>query len=75
MSRQQVRELIKKYSLQAGISIVAHPHMLRHGCGYALANMGKDTRLIQDFLGHMNIRHTVLYTTTNSQRFSLVWEK
>ncbi|MCT7003637.1 integrase, partial [Salmonella enterica subsp. enterica serovar Carrau] len=25
--------------------------------GYALANQGMDTRLIQDYLGHRNIRH------------------
>lgn len=33
------------------MNINIHPHMLRHGCGYALANQGLDTRLIQDYLG------------------------
>ena len=51
----------------------AYPHMLRHGCGYALADLGRDTRLIQDYLGHRNIRHTVIYTATNTQRFMNVW--
>jgi integrase len=32
-----------------------HPHMLRHGCGYALANAGHDTRALQAWLGHKNI--------------------
>jgi Phage integrase family len=36
--------------------------MLRHGCGYALANAGHDTRAIQAWLGHANIQHTVRYT-------------
>jgi site-specific recombinase XerD len=36
--------------------------MLRHGCGYALANAGHDTRAIQDWLGHRSIQHTVRYT-------------
>jgi hypothetical protein len=36
-----------------------HPHMLRHGCGYALANAGHDTRALQAYLGHKNIQHTV----------------
>ncbi len=32
--------------------------MLRHACnGYALADLGRDTRLIQDYLGHRNISH------------------
>jgi site-specific recombinase XerD len=38
-----------------------HPHMLRHGCGYALANAGHDTRRLQAYLGHKNIQHTVRY--------------
>jgi hypothetical protein len=28
-----------------------HPHMLRHGCGFALANAGHDTRALQAWLG------------------------
>jgi len=39
-----------------------HPHMLRHGCGNALANAGHDTRALQAWLGHKNIQHTVRYT-------------
>ena len=30
-----------------------HPHMLRHACGYALANAGHDTRALQAWLGHI----------------------
>ncbi|ECZ4168724.1 tyrosine-type recombinase/integrase, partial [Salmonella enterica] len=56
------------------ISVNIHPHMLRHACGYALANQGMDTRLIQDYLGHRNIRHTVLYTASNVERFRKVWQ-
>ena len=51
-----------------------HPHMLRHSCGFALANMGIDTRLIQDYLGHRNIRHTVWYTASNAGRFYGIWD-
>ena len=47
----------------------AHPHMLRHACGFALADQGADTWLIQDYLGHLNIQHTVMYTATNPARF------
>ena len=35
----------------AGLGVASHPHMLRHACGYALADQGADTRLIQDYLG------------------------
>ncbi|MDX7988783.1 transcriptional regulator, partial [Xenorhabdus sp. 12] len=73
MSRQQVYKIIKQTSLKAKLSICANPHMLRHACGYALADNGVDTRLIQDYLGHRNIRHTVRYTASNAGRFETVW--
>jgi len=47
--------------------------MLRHGCGFALADQGADTRLIQDYLGHRNIQHMVRYTASNPARFERLW--
>jgi site-specific recombinase XerD len=46
-----------------------HPHMLRHACGFALANKGHDTPALQGYLGHRNIQHTVRYTELSSDRF------
>lgn len=74
LTRQWVYKLSRKYSQQAGLILTIHPHMLRHACGYALANQGLDTRLIQDYLGHKNISHTVRYTASNPARFSKVWQ-
>jgi type 1 fimbriae regulatory protein FimB/type 1 fimbriae regulatory protein FimE len=51
----------------------AHPHMLRHACGYALANKGHDTRALQAYLGHRNIQHTVRYTELSPTRFKDFW--
>jgi type 1 fimbriae regulatory protein FimB/type 1 fimbriae regulatory protein FimE len=50
-----------------------HPHMLRHACGYALANRGHDTRALQAYLGHKNIQHTVRYTEMSPTRFKDFW--
>jgi site-specific recombinase XerD len=48
--------------------------MFRHGFrGFALADQGADTRLIQDYLGHRKIEHTVKYTATNPARFEKLW--
>ena len=74
ISRQWVYKLCARYSQRAGLRIKVHPHMLRHACGYALANQGLDTRLIQDYLGHRNIHHTVLYTASNPRRFQRAWQ-
>jgi site-specific recombinase XerD len=50
-----------------------HAHMLRHACGFALANAGHDTRAIQDWLGHRSIQHTVRYTELSPARFKDFW--
>jgi type 1 fimbriae regulatory protein FimB len=73
LTRQAFNYLCKQIGERARLGFRVHPHMLRHSCGYALANKGFDTRLIQDYLGHRNIRHTVIYTETNSERFKGMW--
>ena len=74
LSRQQFYQIISASGDQAGLPLEIHPHMLRHSCGFALANMGIDTRLIQDYLCHRNIRHTVWYTASNAGRFYGIWD-
>jgi type 1 fimbriae regulatory protein FimB len=72
LHRSTVNLLLRKYSDNA-LPLRAHPHMLRHACGYALADQGADTRLIQDWLGHRSIQHTVRYTASNPARFERLW--
>jgi integrase len=57
----------------AKFTFKVHPHMLRHACGYALANAGHDTRALQAYLGHKNIQHTVRYTELSPSRFKGFW--
>jgi type 1 fimbriae regulatory protein FimB/type 1 fimbriae regulatory protein FimE len=57
----------------AGITFKIHPHMLRHACGFKLANDGHDTRSLQAYLGHSNIQHTVRYTELSATRFKDFW--
>ena len=73
LSRKTAWLAIRKYADLAGLALPAHPHMLRHACGFALADQGADTRLIQDYLGHRHIQHTVIYTATNPARFERLW--
>ena len=72
LHRSTVNFALKAYS-EAALLFSAHPHMLRHACGFALADQGADTRLIQDYLGHRNIQHTVRYTAANPARFEKLW--
>jgi type 1 fimbriae regulatory protein FimB len=73
LNRRTAWLAIRTYGELAGLPLDAHPHMLRHACGFALADQGADTRLIQDYLGHRNIQHTVRYTATNPARFERLW--
>ena len=65
--------LVKRAGQRASLAFQAHAHMLRHACGYALANAGHDTRALQDYLGHKNIQHTVRYTELAPTRFKDFW--
>jgi type 1 fimbriae regulatory protein FimB/type 1 fimbriae regulatory protein FimE len=72
MTRQGLYYLVRAAAHRAGIGNV-HPHELRHTCGYLLANAGKDARVIQDYLGHRDPRHTARYTRTAAARFEGLW--
>ena len=65
--------MVERGGAEAGLAFKAHPHMLRHACGYALANRGHDTRALQAYLGHKNIQHTVRYTELSPTRFKDFW--
>jgi site-specific recombinase XerD len=67
------RRMIERVTKSAGLEIKAHPHMLRHACGYALANQGTDTRTLQAYLGHRSISNTVRYTELAPNRFRGLW--
>lgn len=67
-------KMLTRVGAEALIGLSVHPHMLRHACGYHLANEGRDTRAIQAYLGHRNIQHTVRYTELSSDRFKDFWK-
>ena len=67
------RKMVARLGVVAKFDFRAHPHMLRHACGYKLANDGVDTRSLQAYLGHKNIQHTVRYTELAPSRFKNFW--
>jgi integrase len=66
-------KLIERAGVEAKIPFPVHAHMLRHACGYALANKGTDTRTLQAYLGHRSIQSTVRYTELAPGRFKNIW--
>jgi len=74
LTPSSVRKIIARAGERAGLGFPVHPHMLRHACGFKLANDGHDTRAIQHYLGHRNIQHTVKYTELAADRFNGFWD-
>ena len=65
---QGFEKMVERAGIGARFAFKAHPHMLRHACGYALADRGHDTRALQAYLGHKNVRHTRRYTELSPAR-------
>ncbi len=73
MTASTFAKILSRAAKIAKINIPVHPHMLRHSTGYKLANDDNDTRSIQQYLGHRNIRHTTRYTELSPSKFNKFW--
>ena len=73
LTARSVHHIIARAGEQAKLPFTVHPHMLRHSTGFYLANHGHDTRAIQSYLGHANIKNTVIYTEIAPNRFKDFW--
>jgi type 1 fimbriae regulatory protein FimB/type 1 fimbriae regulatory protein FimE len=72
MTSSNVRKMLNRAG--EGLGMPIHPHMLRHGCDFKLANQGIDTRSIRAFMGHSSIASTVIYKEIAPQRFEVFWK-
>lgn len=73
LSCRYVRRFILEAGIKADLPLSCHPHMMRHACGYYLANKGMDTRAIAEYLGHKSLEHTYRYTAIAPGRFNDFW--
>lgn len=73
LTARSVHNIIARAGRQTTLRFTVHPHMLRHSTGFYLANHGHDTRAIQNYLGHSNIKNTVIYTELAPNRFKDFW--
>jgi type 1 fimbriae regulatory protein FimB/type 1 fimbriae regulatory protein FimE len=75
MTTRSAQLMLDRVAERAGLaSLNVHPHTFRHSCGYYLAERGADLRLIQAYLGHADIRHTVRYVALSPRRFQGLWD-
>lgn len=72
LTRRAVGFIVKGTGRRVGLDV--WPHMLRHSCGFYLANRGTDFRTMQDYLGHRDPKHTTRYTRIAGKRFTGLWD-
>jgi integrase len=70
LSVDAMQYIVREAGKLAELGDELHPHMLRHGAGYALINDGVDVRLVQEFLGHASITSTAIYTAISPKRLA-----
>jgi len=74
LSDRAVRQIVATAGEHANLGFTVHPHMLRHSTGFYLANKGENTRVIQSYMEHANIKSTVIYTELSPKRFNRFWQ-
>jgi integrase/recombinase XerD len=75
LSREMLWVLVRKYVRRAGIPGKVSPHTLRHSFATHLLEGGADLRLVQEMLGHANIRTTQNYTHVDRKRLKAIHKK
>lgn len=70
LSRMTVWNIVRNSALQAGIETDIHPHTLRHSFATHLLEGGADLRVVQELLGHSDIRTTEIYTSVSRKMLS-----
>lgn len=74
LTSQAIYRMLRNIEPLLGWDFPIHPHMLRHSCGYHLANDGRDLRAIQMYMGHKSINNTVIYTKLSGKQFNNFWK-
>ncbi len=75
LTREMIWILVKKYVRRAGLNAKVSPHTLRHSFATHLLAGGADLRMVQELLGHANIRTTQHYTHVDRDRLKAIHQK
>lgn len=68
LTRERIRQIIKKRAQEAGLPENVYPHIMRHSFATHLLENGADLRVIQDMLGHSDLATTQIYTQVEQKR-------
>lgn len=68
INTREVRNIINRIKIKAGISISISPHTFRHTFATHMLNEGADIRAVQELLGHENLSTTTIYTHLTNEK-------
>lgn len=68
LTRERIRQIIRKRAAAAGLHERVYPHIMRHSFATHLLENGADLRVIQDMLGHADLATTQIYTHVEAKR-------
>lgn len=75
LTRMTVWSIVKRSAEAAGLTCRVHPHTLRHSFATHLLSGGADLRVVQELLGHADIRTTEIYTSVDRTALSAVMDR
>ena len=74
LTAQSIWQRLRQRSLQAGLAVPVHPHMLRHSFASHLLQSSSDLRGVQELLGHASITTTQVYTRLDFQHLAKAYD-
>ena len=74
LTAQSIWQRLKRRSLQAGLAVPVHPHMLRHSFASHVLQSSGDLRAVQELLGHSQIATTQVYTRLDFQHLAKAYD-
>jgi integrase/recombinase XerD len=75
LSRMTVWNIVRHSAMAAGVKSEVHPHTLRHSFATHLLKGGADLRVVQELLGHADIRTTEIYTSVDREWLRSVMDR
>jgi integrase/recombinase XerC len=74
LTSSSIWQRLKRRSLQAGLAVPVHPHMLRHSFASHVLQSSGDLRAVQELLGHSQIATTQVYTRLDFQHLAKAYD-
>lgn len=74
LTSASIWQRLKRRSLQAGLAVPVHPHMLRHSFASHVLQSSGDLRAVQELLGHSQIATTQVYTRLDFQHLAKAYD-